>query len=390
MKLLHVITALNVGGAETMLAKLLEQSSRSRGTVREEVLSLMKPGPMAARIRSAGVPIHSLDLGEGQLSPAAMFRLIGLARELRPEAIMGWMHHGHLAATIAARSISPRPRLIWNVRHSLSDIRHEKPLTRIVLRLCSMLSGQPDAIVYNANASRSQYARFGYRDDRGLVLPNGFDCHRYRPNPDARDALHGIFGIDRAAVVIGMVARAHPMKDPETLAGAVRLARDMGMDLHLLIAGKGTEALEADIGKVLPPNRITLAGQRDDVAEWLPGLDILALPSAWGEGFPNILGEAMASGVPCIATDVGDSGWIVGGAGRIVPPRDPMAMATAILELGRLGDSGRRALGLRGRERVIERFSMPEIAASYSRFYDRVFEGGGPFPVTAISGGMAT
>lgn len=389
MKLLHVITALNVGGAETMLAKLLEQSSHIGRGNQEEVLSLMTPGPMAARIRAAGIGVHSLGLDEGQLSPRGFLKLVALARTLRPDAIMGWMHHGHLAATIAAGVVTPRPRLIWNVRHSLSDIRHEKALTRAVLRLCSMLSGQPDAIVYNARASRAQYARFGYRDDRALVLPNGFDCHRYRPSPDARHALLRMFGIDRDCVVIGMVARAHPMKDPETLVNAVQQARELGMDMHLLIAGKGTEALRL-VGDQLPRNRVTLAGQRNDVADWLPGLDMLALPSAWGEGFPNILGEAMASGVPCIATDVGDSGWIIGGAGRIVPPRDPGAMAAAIMELAKLGETGRRALGLRGRARVIERFSMPEIAASYARFYDGMMSGDAGVPIGPIPESVAT
>ena len=374
MKLLHVITALNVGGAETMLAKLLEQPAYTRNGVTQEVLSLMAPGPMAERIGAAGVPVHSLGMGEGQLSLAALGRLVRIARAIRPDAIMGWMHHGHLAATLAAQAVRPRPALIWNVRHSLSDIAHEKRLTRIVLRCCAKLSNRPDAILYNAQASRTQYADFGYSDAHALVLPNGVDCRRFRPGADARALLREEFGVAEKSMVVGMVARAHPMKDPETLISAVERARRGGLDLHLLIVGKGMEYLRDNVAAALPPDRVTLIGQRGDVADWLSGLDMLVLPSAWGEGFPNILGEAMASGVPCIATDVGDSGWIVGSAGRIVPPRDVPALTRALIELAMLGDSGRKALGMKGRARVIERFSMPEVSASYSRLYDAMID----------------
>src|SRR5690606_25495791 len=139
---------------------------------------------------------------------------------------------------------------------------------------------------------------------------------RWLPQPGARAWLEREFGVSPGVVLIAQVTRLHPMKAPETLVEAVRRVRSQGRDAHLLLAGRGFEQppceLAAQIKASLPPDRVTLVGERHDVAEWLSGVDILALPSAWGEGFSNILGEALACGVPCVATDVGDSAWIVG------------------------------------------------------------------------------
>lgn len=377
MKLLHIITALNVGGAETMLAKLLEHPVIGRHPLQQQVLSLVTPGPMAARLEVAGVRVRSLGMREGIPSVSAPAQLARVVRSVRPDLIVGWMHHGQLAATIAARSLRPRPPVIWNVRHSLSDLRHEKMLSRAVLRLCASLSRGPAAIVYNSSNARTQYERFGYHADRGRIVANGFECDRYRPCADARAALMRTFDIAGEPVIVGMVARAHPMKDVETLIEAVRRVRRRGIDLHLLIAGKGMDGSAGPrslVADALPPDRVTVAGHRTDVPAWLAGLDILAVPSAWGEGFPNVLGEAMASGVPCVATDVGDSRWIIGNTGSVVQPRDPEAMAEALAMLAGLGPDGRKQLGEKARARVIDKFSMPEIAARYAVLYDDVLD----------------
>ena len=212
-----------------------------------------------------------------------------------------------------------------------------------------------------------------------MIIPNGFDCDHFRPDPNARQRLCRTFGIDENATIVGMVARFHPMKDPGTLIDAVRRARLAGRDLHLLLVGSGFDrpppAIAAAIRSGLPKDRVTTVGDRHDVAAWLPGLDILALPSAWGEGFPNIIGEAMACGVACIATDIGDSGWIMGGFGRVVPPRDPEAMAQAIEWLAELGSSGRRQIGIAARARVVELFSLPHVARQYEALYAELLDG---------------
>lgn len=379
MMVLHTITGLHVGGAEAMLANLVEHSADAR--IRPIVLSMMAPGPVAGRIRASNVSVRTLDMREGAPSLAAAVRLAREARRIRPDLIQGWMHHGNLAATFASWSSPKRPPAIWNVRHSLVDIALEKPLTRAILRLEARLSRGTAAIVYNSRTAARQYEAFGFETERTIVIPNGFDCARWRPQPGARARLEREFGVSPESVVVAQVTRLHPMKDPETLVEAVRRVRERGLDAHLLLVGRGFErppaGLATRIKTSLPPERVTLAGERHDVAAWLAGVDILTLPSAWGEGFSNILGEALASGVPCVATDVGDSAWIVGEHGRIAAVRNPEAFAAALAELIELGPEGRRRMGEAGRARVVALFSLAESVRQYEALYEQVIRRAG-------------
>ncbi len=380
---LHMITGLNVGGAEAMLAKLVSHPAITGRNQRHEVLSLMRPGVVGERLRDAGLPVRSLNMTRGMPSLGAAVGLARVMRQLRPQIVQGWMHHGNLAATIGGRLVSPRPQLMWNVRHSLDDIAVEKPMTRRILKLEAWMSRQPARVIYNSQAAASQHAGIGFDQSRETIIPNGFDCLRFAPDSRKRQTFRRLFEIRNQATVVAMVARSHPMKSVETLVEAVRLARLQGADLHLLLAGQDMDrpspALRETLAAAVPPERLTLAGHRADLADWLAGVDMVALSSAWGEAFPNILGEAMACGVPCVTTDVGDSGWLVGQAGLVVPPRDPQAMAQALCRLERLGIAGRRVLGAAGRKRVIEHFSLDETVQRYEALYSEI-AGAGAVP----------
>ena len=373
-RLVHAITATGIGGAQTMLAKLLGVGGDVFGNYDQSVLSLMPPGEIGHRLIEQGVAVHTLGMHSSVPTPQAVLRLLKLSRTVAPDLFVGWMHHAGLAAYYAAK-LRRRP-VIWNVRHSLSDIAHEKASTRAILRYSARLSRRVDAIIFNSHVAQAQYAALGYTTGRARVIPNGFDCAHFRPRDDARARLIQLFPVDGHRPVVGMIARNHPMKDPATLIGAMRGLWRKGVDADLLIVGPGMERLPQTLGDAafagLPADRIALAGQRTDIAEWLPGLDLLVLPSAWGEAFPNILGEAMASGVPCVATDTGDARWIIDDPSRVVAPGDAEAMQAAMDDLlGRTGEA-RRSLGLTGRTRVIEQFSLPAVTRSYAALYDSV------------------
>jgi glycosyltransferase involved in cell wall biosynthesis len=376
-KILHVITALNFGGAETMLAKLLEQEIAAEIPSKPSVLSIMTPGPMGDRIRRAGVPLATLGVrGVGSIR-RGLAQMLTSVRESGADLVVGWMYHGQLAATLAAAMQRPRAPVIWNVRHSVDDLRQEKRSTQAVLRLAAWLSKRPSAIIYNSHAAAAQYRKIGYCPEREIVIPNGFDCELFKPNPKARSRLLETFGIDGRAVLVGMVARSHPMKDPETLVRAVLHAREAGTDVHLVIAGAEMHRPTAEVSRLvaeLPADRVTLSDHRPDMKDLLPGFDIIALPSAWGEGFPNIVGEAMACGVPCVVTDVGDSGFVVGDTGLVVPPRDPVAFGKALQHLANLGEVGRSELGRAARGRIVDHFSLDRVTTQYHRLFEAVRE----------------
>jgi glycosyltransferase involved in cell wall biosynthesis len=379
----HVITSLNAGGAQAMLVKLIEAGAGQNARSRPTVLTLMRPGVMTGALRAVDCPIYTLKMRQGIPGPLALLRLLRISNMVSPDLIQGWMYHGNVAASLSGRSQSPAIPVIWNVRHSLADAMVEKSTTRALLSFSTRISRSTAAIVYNSRASAREHEAAGFAADRTVHIPNGFDCDLYRPDPARRSALRGLFGIRNDAVVVAMIARLHPMKDHAMLIEAVARARAAGHDIHLLMVGTGIDTLPpplADAVAALPQDRVTLIAERHDVANWLPGVDIVALSSAWGEAFPNILGEAMACGVPCIATDVGDSAWIIGETGITVPPRDASAMADAIGALAAAGAEERRRRGDAARARIANDFRIEQITRDYHRLYASIAERAPPTP----------
>lgn len=378
---LHVITALNHGGAEAMLAKLVLAAARRRTPFRHHVISLMPLGVVGTQLADMGIPVQHLGMRRGLPSLRGLWRLVALVRSLRPDIIQGWMYHGNIAATIARPFAGAAARLGWNIRHSLRDLSRERARSSLAIRLCARWSANADFLIYNSRAAIAEHAALGFANDSALLVPNGFDTELYRPDladRPIRAQLGARLGIPPQAVIIGMVARVHPMKDHAGLFEAVRQVREAGHDAYLLLAGTGTDPLPPDLaamlGARLPAGTVKCLGDRRDIPDWLPGLDIAVLSSAWGEGFPNVIGEAMAAGLPCVVTDVGDSREIVGPGGICAAPGDPAALASAMIELIAAGPRARIAMGARGRERVCENFSLERVVQQYDDLYARQLE----------------
>lgn len=389
MKVLHVITGLNVGGAETMLARLMESAAMTPD-IRSEIITLMAPGAIGPRIDATGTPVHTLGMTGVRSSLSAVRRLMGLGRSIQPDLVMGWMHHGQLAASLLALAAPGRPPVVWNVRHSLSGYRSEKMMSRAVLRTCAWLSRTPNAIIYNSHAAARQYRDFGYSPKGEDVIPNGFALPGPLSRREGRARLRALFGIPEQGLLIGMVARNHPMKDPSSLVVAFATVLDRHPAAHLLIAGEGMDRPSRDLSVLLsqlPRGSWTLTGHRSDVPAWLGGLDVLALPSGWGEGFPNIVGEAMASRVPCAVTDVGDAALVVGRTGRSVPPGNNRALAGALLDFADMDVDARDRLGQAARSRIEELFALPAVVQRYASLCR---EHVGFLPAEAITPALAT
>lgn len=383
MRLVHVITDLSVGGAQMQLCRLLEADPAAAR--RSEVVSLIDGGALEDRIRASGARLTTLGISQGGLSATALF---ALRRSIRTcDLVQSWMYHANLATTLAAAGLSSTPQIAWNIRHSLHDLTREKRLTRWVIRVGAWLSRRPAAIVYNARTSALQHEELGFAADRRLVIPNGFDCRHFRPQPDRRAWLLRLVGVDDdkdSPILFGMIARNHPMKDPGTLLSASAELARRGRDLHLVICGQGFDVGNRVLVETAATlgfgQRLHLLGPRDDVADVMAGLDVVVMPSAWGEGFPNVVGEAMAAGRPCVATDVGDAAWLVDRFGRIVPPGDPIAMANAMDGMIQLGEAGRATLGKEARRRILADFQLEDVARRYAELYNRILANHGAEP----------
>ena len=371
---LQIITGLGTGGAETMLTKLLQATRDSSDEC--IVVSMMDLGSMGEAIMNMGIPVETLGMRRGVPTPGAFWRLRQIARHYQPDLVQGWMYHGNLAASAAAMFARGRPKVVWNVRHSLYDIRDERPLTRQVIRANARLSPRSAAIVYNSRVSAVQHEAFGFHAARTRILPNGFDLARFRPDPAAREAVRAEIGVSADAPLIGLIGRHHPMKDHAGFLRAAALLAESYPQAVFLAAGTGVEWSNPELSALaaslqLSEQRLHLLGERRDVPRLMAALDLLAL-SSWSEGFPNVVGEAMACAVPCVVTDVGDAAWVVGDTGRVVAARDPQALASACGELIELDRVDRGALGHAARARVEREFGLDQIASQYQLLYREV------------------
>jgi glycosyltransferase involved in cell wall biosynthesis len=374
MKILHLITALETGGAETMLAKLLESMDSS--LYQPVVVSMIKPGLLGERILASGAELLDLGMSRGVPSPLALVRLVSLLHDQHPDVVQTWLYHADLLGLAAARTAFPlgrRPAVAWNLRCSFMDFSQYRRSTAWTVRLCARLSGLPDAVAANSRAAVDRHISLGYSPRRFEVIPNGFDAGLFRPQPDAPARLRRELGVAPESPLVGMAARFDPMKDHRTFVRAAGIVAEQRPDAHFVCCGQGVDPENEQLARWAKQarldGRLHLLGQRRDVERFLAGLDLCA-SSSQGESFPNVLGEALCCGVPCVATDVGDTAAIVGRSGEIVRPGDPDGLARAMLRLLDLPAAERFRLGCEGRMRMIRDYSLEAMAARYARLYD--------------------
>jgi glycosyltransferase involved in cell wall biosynthesis len=373
IKILHLITGLNTGGAEVSLYRILGRMDHS--CFENRVISLIPVGEIGGKIRVLGIPVSSLGLRPGQFSLSALWSLVRELRSERPDILQTWMYHADLLGLLAAK-LSGIQQVVWNIRSSNMDTSQYRKLTGLVIRLCSWLSGLPRAVIVNSHAGQEFHADFGYHPRRWVLIPNGMDLDRFCPDEDARRSVRAEFGLDLQTVLIGMLARYDPMKGHPDFLHAAGLLTRSGVDAHFLLAGQAVspenEILKALILDEGLAGRVHLLGQRDDIQRLEAALDILAMSSVFGEGFPNVVAEAMACGVPCTVTDVGDAAFLVADTGRVVPLRDPAALAEAWMALVRSGAAYRQRLGEAARRRVVDNFSIENTVNAYEALYSEL------------------
>ena len=355
---MHVVTGLDTGGAETQLALLA--IARKAAGAEDMVVSLIPGGAVRERLQNAGVAVHDLGMRRGRPSLAGVLRLRALIRDAKPRIVQSWMYHADLIAAFGLRISGRRraTRLIWGIRCSdmkLAD--YGRGLSRTV-RMCARYSHVPDLVVANSEAGLKVHRELGYRPRRSQTIDNGIDTARYRPDAAARAAVRTELGIASDVPLVAHVARVDPMKDHETLILAMRELPHV----ELLLIGLGTESLSTQTGW-------HGLGRRDAMPRLLSACDLIVSSSAYGEGFSNALAEGMASGLPAVATDVGDAVRIVGETGIIVPPRDTKALANAIQELASEPPDRHAERCGRARAAIEDRFSMAANLAAFEKAY---------------------
>jgi glycosyltransferase involved in cell wall biosynthesis len=366
LHIVHVISGLGHGGAETVLFRLLTAPGQ---TDKHTVISMTDDGVFGARLRDAGITVITLGMPAGRLTGSGLMQMYRLFRQLAPDIVQTWMYHADLVGGVVARLAGVR-RVSWGIRNSGANLQKSSRVTRMIAWLCARVSGVvPAAIVACADNAAQRHKAWGYRADRFRVIPNGYDLSRWAPSPEVRLRVRSSWGVALDTPVVGCVARWNPLKDHANLLAAVALSRARYPHIRLVLVGQGMTAENATLMTLIHrhglQDHVLLLGRRDDVPDVMNALDIHVLSSC-AEGFPNVVAEAMATGVANVVTDVGDAARIVGDYGYLAPAQDSAALSQALDQaLQDLGTAGMAIRLQKGRERVERFFSLPSMVAAW-------------------------
>ena len=371
-RILFVITGISTGGAEMMLLKLLERLSKER--FEAHVISLTTLGELAPGIAAHGIPVEAAGFRFGLSTPFDFIRLVGRIRSIKPDIVHTWLYHADVVGGLAAR-LSGVKKIAWCLRNGDMDKSFSFFSRKIGLPLCAFVSKfVPDKIVSCSRNAMRFHSGIGYPMKKMMLIPNGFDLTQYKPDSSAKAKLRAELGIGVQTPLVGVIGRFHPMKNHAGFLEAASILSRRIPDVHFVLAGAGVDENNAILVETSKRNVISdkthFLGLRKDVPYIMSGLNIVVSFSSSGEAFPNVIGEAMACGVPCVVTDVGDSAYIVGDTGEVVAPGDMPGLAATLEKLLRLSPMELVALGDRARERIASRFDIENIVVQYELFYE--------------------
>lgn len=376
IKIVFVITGTAIGGAQSMLLKVIE---RLPDDFSSHVFSLTPILEVGESIRSMGVPVESFDMVPGRINLVAFWRMKQRLREIAPDVVHTWMYHADLLGGLAAR-LAGVPAIAWCIRHGDPRQGIGNQITLGVVRTCALFSScVPDKILCCSNMARQVHVETGYDANKFLVIPNGFDIARFKPDESARSSVREELGLAPETQLVGLLGRFHLQKNYTGFIEAAARLHNQRPAVHFVLAGSGIEESNRALIEPIVASGLSqvmhLLGPRHDVPRLMAALDVMA-SSSIDEAFPNVLGEAMACGVPCAVTDVGDSASIVGDTGRVVASGDMSGLARSMEALLALPIEERKTLGERARARVVEQFEIGAVVKRYEEFYRELADTG--------------
>lgn len=358
------------GGAERMLQRVIRHGNTPE--FEHLVLSIKNFQQVAEELTAEGIDVQSLDVQADYYKlPKAVLQLAFRIRKFKPDVIQSWMYMADFFGGIASQLAAPTTPMIWTIRHSTLDPTIDSRALRGCAAGCARLSRRvPTKIVLNSHAAVPIHSAAGYDESRMQVIPNGFDVARFSPDTQLRRETRQRLGIAQDAPVVGRVARFHANKDHITFLKAAQIVLAQRPDVRFLVCGEpqtiSSAQVQQDINSLGLTDAVQLVELQSDIVPLNCSFDI-ATCSSITEAFPNVIGEAMSCGVPCVSTDVGDAAQIIGDTGRVVPAQAPQSFADALLELLNLPENQRRQLGATARQRVVDNF---ELTHSTGMFLD--------------------
>lgn len=370
---LHIITDLDTGGAERMLTQLLPYLAEKG--VRQSVVCLKNEGALAEVIRLQGYDVTCLGMKPGKADCGSFSQLLKIIAKTRPDLIQSWLYHADLYGSLAAMLTGRK--IVWGLHNNAlsPEVKHS---TRVVVRILSILSRfVPKRIISVSNAATSEHVRRGYRADRFVYIPNGFNTEIFKPDSGRRTYFREKLRINDDVVLYGNISRFDPQKNHMGLLDAWKKFSELHpeWDVRLLLAGKGLDTSNRELNIWLSrfqmTDRIYLLGERDDVPTVLNALDVFVL-SSLSEAFPLALGEAMSTGLLCLSTDCGDAAEMLGENGIVVPRDDVAALARGMRKALIMPAAERNAMRVAVRQRAVKEYTLAQVADRYLQVYREV------------------
>jgi glycosyltransferase involved in cell wall biosynthesis len=376
IRVAFVINSMGRGGAETMLLKLASRMDRRAFGI--QIISVGGDGSLRKDFAELDCDLRIVESRLGSYDPMRLVEVVRALRGFSPTLIQGWMYHGNIAASLAGRLLSRSIPVLWNVRGT--NVAHQgvKWRSRVLATLSGPLAPTASVIINNSLTSAKIHEQvLRYPPSKRVIIPNGFDLTRFRPDERAGREVRAQLAIPELARIIGFVGRDHPDKDVPNFVTAATTVLGQRADTIAVLAGAGLDATSRH-ARSLPAHlksQFRFAGPQE-APRLMAALDVLVSPSV-RENFPNVVGEAMSCSVPVVVTDVGDCRRLVGATGLAVPPSNSEALARAIGTLLEMPLEQLRALGRAARERIETTFSLAEIVRQYETLYASVADGKG-------------
>jgi len=366
IRIVHCISSLAVGGAETALYRYASGDSND---CHHEVITLMPEAHYDSSLRDRGVAVTNLEIQRGRISLKGFRKLSNAVATAQPDVVMGWMYHSNLACVMHKFLGKGSAALIWNIRHSLDSLEHDTKKTRALIRASTLLSRYADAVVYNSAHAQKQHHELGYNKRRSHVIHNGVSPTTDVASIDMKRRLCIELGIDEHHTLVGAAGRFHTVKGHDVLLEAFALVLERQPDVRLIMCGSGVDSgnnqLCAQIERLGLSRRVHLLGNRLDIRQKIyPALDVFCSPSR-SEGFPNVVAEAMNAGVPAVVTRTGESALLVGDAGLVCSPGNNTELASALYQMVSMTNKERKELGQTARRRVQQEFSHEVMCKKY-------------------------
>ena len=328
MKIVHIITTLGDGGAENTLSKICEHDKQNKHII----ISLKDGGKYYKILKKLGIQIYILNIK--LYSFYKIFYIVKILNSLKPHVVQTWLVHGDFIGGLMAR-LAGIDSIVWNIRHSNLQFKKTKILTILIQKILIRFSFFiPKKIIVNSLKAKKIYQQSGYDKKKLIFIPNGYNLNIFKPNKLKYINFRKKYQPKKNIILIGNVARYDPKKDHSNLLNALKIIKSKKINFLCLLFGfkinKFNSKLVTEIKQLKLSNHVKLLGQSDDIPSIMNGLDIYIQSSSFGEGFPNVVAEAMACATPCVVTDVGDASQIVQEFGWVVPPNDPIKLANSI------------------------------------------------------------